>query len=140
MSYLVSCGETITSYSKTHAVCSCENIFPDTTKALRTEPDLVSCLQIPHLHSDGAPGHPGHHQRARPPQVPQVVQVHHRLPEERAVEDNSRGPEDAGGNEAGVHSEQHKKYSFFILALMNVKTRKMQKESIELFRKIKREF
>ena len=70
-----------------------------------TGSDLVSCLQIPHLYSDGAPGHPGHHQRARPPQVPQVVQVHHRLPEERAVEDNSRGPENAGGNEARVHGE-----------------------------------
>ena len=62
-------------------------------------------MQVPHLHADGAARHAGHHQRARPAQVPQVVQVHHRVPEERAVENHRRGPQDAGRDEARVHGE-----------------------------------
>ena len=78
--------------------------MPD-IRSVRTASDLASCLQIPHLYSDGAPGHPGDHQRARPPQVPQVVQVHHRGPENGPVDHHRRGPQEAGLHQGGVYGK-----------------------------------
>ena len=60
---------------------------------------------LPHLHQDGASGHSSDNQCAVPAQVPQVVQVHHRVPEDWAVDDNCRGSEEPGGDERGVHRQ-----------------------------------
>ena len=62
-----------------------------------------SLVQVPDLHSDGAPGHPGDHQCAGAAQVSQVVQVHHRVPEEWTVENHRWRSERPGQEETWVH-------------------------------------